>query len=74
MDEELLNGFAVAAAVAVETAQSVATETLRMRLRASEREQAHWARELHDGTLQELAAVKRLLASARAANRREGPR
>lgn len=68
MDEELLNGFAVSAAVAVETAQSVAAETLRMRLRASEREQARWARELHDGTLQELAAVKLLLASARSAN------
>ena len=66
-DEELLNGFALSAAVAVETAQTIAAETLRMRLRASERERARWARELHDGTLQELAAVKLLLASARGA-------
>jgi signal transduction histidine kinase len=67
MDENLLNGFALSAAVAVETARTIAAETLRLRLRASERERARWARELHDSTLQELAAVKLLLASARGA-------
>jgi signal transduction histidine kinase len=66
-DENLLTGFALSAALAVETARTVTAETLRLRLRASERERARWARELHDSTLQELAAVKLLLASARSA-------
>ncbi len=64
-DEQLLEGFAASAATAVATAQSAASESLRRSIEASERERQHWALELHDETLQELAALKVVLSGAR---------
>jgi signal transduction histidine kinase len=63
-DERLLVAFAASAATAVATAQAVAEERLRHSIDASERERRHWARELHDETLQGLATLRVLLASA----------
>lgn len=63
-DERLLEAFATSAATAVWTAQSVATEQHRQRLAAAEQERARWARELHDETLQGLAALRIGLATA----------
>ena len=63
-DAHLLEAFATSAATAVSTAQSVATEQQRQRLTAAEQERARWARELHDETLQSLAALRISLASA----------
>ncbi len=67
-DELLLEGFAASAATAVATAQTVASEGLRRSIEASEREREHWAHELHDETLQELAGLKVLLSGARRSN------
>ncbi len=64
-DERLLEAFAASAATAVVTAQRVAARTLARRVEAAEQERARWARELHDESLQELAGLKILLASAR---------
>ena len=64
-DERLLQAFAASAATAVATAQTAGHEALQRSLRASEQERQKWARELHDETLQELAGLKILLASAR---------
>ncbi len=61
-DERLLQAFATSAAAAVATAQTVATETLQRSVEAQEAERARWARELHDETLQQLAATKMWLA------------
>ena len=61
-DEELLLSFAASAATAVATARSVEAERLRHSLRSAERERSRWARELHDETLQGLAALGVLLA------------
>jgi signal transduction histidine kinase len=66
-DEHLLGAFGASAASAVATAQDVAVGTLRRRLEAQEAERRRWARELHDETLQELAALKILAAVARKA-------
>ena len=66
-DEELLSAFAATAAAAVATAQDVAAQALRRSLAAAEQERARWARELHDETLQELAALKLLLATVKIA-------
>jgi nitrate/nitrite-specific signal transduction histidine kinase len=63
-DERLLEAFAISAATAVATAQSVAAERRRQRLAAAEREPGRWARELHDETLQGLAALRLGLAAA----------
>ena len=68
-DERLLEAFAASAATAVATATSVAAERHRQRLAAAEDERRRWARELHDETLQNLAALRILLSSAR----RSGP-
>lgn len=57
-DEELLEAFATSVAAAVATAQSVDVERRRERLAAAEAERARWARELHDETLQGLAALR----------------
>jgi signal transduction histidine kinase len=57
-DEQMMEAFASAAATAVATAQSVASDALRRSVDASERERTRWARELHDATLQELVALK----------------
>ena len=65
-DERLMEAFAASAATAVATAQTVETQALERSVEASELERRRWARELHDDSLQELAAVKlRLGALAR---------
>jgi signal transduction histidine kinase len=66
-DERLMEAFAASAATAVATAQSVFQLGLRRSIDAAEAERGRWARELHDDTLQELAALKIALASARRA-------
>ena len=53
-DEHLLTSFSASAAIAIATAQSVEAERLRFSILAAEAERKHWARELHDETLQEL--------------------
>lgn len=63
-DERVMIAFAASSATAVATAQSVAEESLRRRIDASEQERARWARELHDETLQSLGAIRVLLDSA----------
>ena len=70
-EERLLEAFAASAANAVASAQSVTAERLAERLAASERERGRWARELHDETLQDLAAVRLHLANAMRAGDRE---
>jgi signal transduction histidine kinase len=59
-DELVLASFAggQAAAGALATARDAERERLRLSIEASERERRHWARELHDETLQELGALK----------------
>ena len=64
-DEVLLESFAISAATAVATAQSVTEERHRQRLAAAEGERRRWARELHDETLQSLSALRIGLAGAR---------
>jgi signal transduction histidine kinase len=64
-DQRLLETFATNAATAVATAQATATELGRQRLAAAEDERGRWARELHDDTLQTLAALRIRLAVAR---------
>jgi signal transduction histidine kinase len=66
-DGRLMDAFAASAATAVATAQNVAAMGLRRSIEAAETERGRWARELHDDTLQELAALKIGLASARRA-------
>jgi signal transduction histidine kinase len=63
-DERLLQSFASSAATAVATAQTVESERLRQQVESAERERARWARELHDDTLQNLAAIRIQLATA----------
>jgi signal transduction histidine kinase len=66
-DEEslrLLRAFATSAATAIATAQSVEADRLQQRVDAGERERRHWAQELHDDTLQGLAAIRISLATA----------
>ncbi len=63
-DERLLTSFAASAATAVATAQSVNAERHRQRIRATEEERGRWARELHDETLQGIAARRVVLSSA----------
>ena len=67
----LLEGFAASAATAVATAESVADERLRQRLEAAEAERGRWARELHDETLEGLAGIRVMLATAGRAGRSE---
>ncbi len=62
-DQRLLEAFAASAATAVATAVTVDAERRRQRLAAAEQERAHWARELHDETLQNLAALRVGLAA-----------
>jgi signal transduction histidine kinase len=64
-DEQLLTSFATTAAAAVATAQTVSAERLREREAAAEAERRRWARELHDETLQGIAAVRLTLGGAR---------
>jgi len=63
-DERLLQSFASSAATAVATAQTVESERLHQQIESAERERARWARELHDDTLQNLAAIRIQLATA----------
>lgn len=62
-DEELLEAFAASAATAVVTAQLFDAVRRRDRLAADEAERGRWARELHDETLQGLAALRMSLAA-----------
>lgn len=66
-DARMLEAFAVSAATAVATAKSVTADGRRQRLAAAEQERGRWARELHDDTLQNLAALRLGLATARPA-------
>jgi signal transduction histidine kinase len=61
-DEQLLRSFAASAATAVATAQSVLGDRVRHSLEAADAERRHWARELHDETLQGLAGLRVMLA------------
>ncbi len=63
-DEQLMRTFAASAATAVALAQSVQSERLRTSLAAADAERRHWARELHDETLQSLGGLRVLLSSA----------
>jgi signal transduction histidine kinase len=65
-DESLMIAFAASTATAVATARTVNAERLRQSIEAAEAERRRWARELHDETLQGLAALKVQLAGARA--------
>jgi signal transduction histidine kinase len=64
-DKRLLSAFAASASIAVASAQRATRRALRQSLAASERERTRWARELHDETLQDLAALRVLLTGAR---------
>ena len=64
-DQRLLEAFAASAATAVATATTAAAEQHRQRLAAAEDERRRWARELHDETLQNMAALQIMLSSAR---------
>jgi signal transduction histidine kinase len=63
-DLRLLQAFAASAATAVATAQTVASERLQQQVEIGEQERQRWARELHDETLQGLAAIRISLATA----------
>jgi signal transduction histidine kinase len=63
-DLRLLQSFASSAATAVATAQTVEAERFRQQVESSEKERERWARELHDETLQNLAAIRINLATA----------
>jgi signal transduction histidine kinase len=64
-DEQIMEAFASSAAVAVATAQQAASDALRRSMEATEHERSRWARELHDETLQDLAALAIRLSGAR---------
>ncbi|HWD69323.1 MAG TPA: GAF domain-containing sensor histidine kinase [Solirubrobacteraceae bacterium] len=61
-DQRMLEAFATSAATAIATAVSVQAERAAQRLTAAEAERARWARELHDETLQNLAALQIAIA------------
>ena len=61
-DQRMLEAFATSAATAIATAVSVQAERAAQRLAAAEAERALWARELHDETLQNLAALQIAIA------------
>jgi signal transduction histidine kinase len=63
-DDRLLKAFTASAAAAVATAQSMAEDRLQATIQAAEHERGRWARELHDETLQGLAALHVSLSSA----------
>ncbi len=64
-DQRLIEAFAASATTAIATAQNVLQLSLRRSIDAAETERGRWARELHDDTLQELAALKLALSNAR---------
>ncbi|MDA8067361.1 MAG: GAF domain-containing sensor histidine kinase [Actinomycetota bacterium] len=61
-DQRMLETFAASAATAIATAVSVQAQRAAQRLAAAEQERARWARELHDETLQNLAALQIAIA------------
>jgi signal transduction histidine kinase len=63
-DEQMLRTFAASAATAVVLAQSVQADRLRSSLAAADAERRHWARELHDETLQSLGGLRIRLSAA----------
>jgi|CZKG01.1.fsa_nt_gi signal transduction histidine kinase len=63
-DEQTLRTFAASAATAVALAQSVMADRLRSAQAAADAERGHWARELHDETLQGLGGLRLLLSAA----------
>ena len=67
--QRLLEAIAASAATAVATAQSAADERRRQAIAAAEAERGRWARELHDETLQNLAALRMMLADAEGSGR-----
>jgi signal transduction histidine kinase len=67
-DERALRSFAASAATAVATARTVERQRLRDTLAAAEAERRRWARDLHDGTLQGLGALKLQLSRIRRAD------
>lgn len=62
-DQRLLEAFAASAATAVASAVTVEAKRRRQRLAAAEQERTRWAREMHDETLQNLAALRLGLAA-----------
>ncbi len=64
-DQRMLEAFATSAATAIATAVSVQSERATQRLMAAENERTRWARELHDETLQNLAALQIAIAGHR---------
>jgi two-component system, NarL family, sensor histidine kinase DevS len=64
-DQRMLEAFATSAATAIATAVSVQSERATQRLMAAEHERTRWARELHDETLQNLAALQIAIAGHR---------
>ena len=64
-DQRMLEAFATSAATAIATAVSVQSERASQRLMAAEQERTRWARELHDETLQNLAALQIAIAGHR---------
>lgn len=67
-DERMLRSFAASAATAVATARTVERHRLRDTLAAAEAERRRWARDLHDGTLQGLSALKLMIGAMRRAD------
>lgn len=63
-DQRTLEAFAISAATAVATARNIEEQRLQNTLAAAESERRRWARELHDETLQGMAALKLSLTSA----------
>jgi signal transduction histidine kinase len=63
-EEQLLESFAISAGAAVVTARSIESDRLRHSIEAAEHERQHWARELHDETLQGLASLQLTLTAA----------
>ena len=63
-DQRTLEAFAISAATAVATARSVEEQRLQNSMAAAESERQRWARELHDETLQGMAALKLALTAA----------
>ncbi|MEI2703132.1 MAG: GAF domain-containing protein [Baekduia sp.] len=70
-DREILETYAASAATRVTIARSVRRERLQDAVVAADAERRRWARELHDQTLQGLAAI-RLMLTTRAGTEADG--
>src|SRR6478736_3200951 len=68
---QLLEAFASSAATAIGTAQTVRAARLQQQVEVADEERRRWARELHDGALQGLAATRISLAGALQASRED---